>query len=84
VALQAQRDNRGRDAELRRRGKTGPERLPSETRRESVHGDVERDQQRRERDENGVLTESAQVYARAEDDEEERHHEALRDSGDLP
>ena len=40
--------------------------------------------QRRERDEIGVLTESAQVYASAEDDEEERHHEALRNSGDLP
>ena len=84
MALQAQRDDRGRDPELRGRGKAGPERLPSETRRENMHGDVERDQQRRERDENGVLTESAQVYARAKDDEEERHHEALRDSGDLP
>ena len=84
VALQAQRYDRRRDAELRGRGKTGPERLPGEPRRESVHGDVERDQQRRERDETRVLTESAQVYASAEDDKEERHHEALRNSGDLP
>ena len=84
VARQAQRDDRGRNAELGGRGETCRERLPRQERGEDVHRRVERDQQRRERDQDRVLAERTQVDACPEDDEEERHQEALRDSGDLP
>src|SRR6476659_7699866 len=84
VALQAQRYDRGRDAELGGRGNPGPERLPGEPRREGVHGDVERVTQRRERDDIGPLPDNTQVYASAEVVEEVVHHGFLRNSGALP